>query len=162
MRVASCELSGRSGHDAAWALLAQVYREETGEPLPQVGVTVWGRPYFVDSPYFFSLSHTPHHAFCALGRKPVGIDAEELTRQVMPGLAHRILSPTEHRQYESAVDKARAFLTFWVLKEAAAKLDGKGLRGFPNHTSFRLEDPRVREINGCLVAVLTEDAEYVV
>ena len=47
-----------------------------------------------------------------------------------------------------------------VLKEAAAKLSGEGLRGFPNHTNFSLDDPRVREIDGCIVAVLREGEAY--
>ena len=58
--------------------------------------------------------------------------------------------------YESAWDKNRAFLTFWVLKEAAAKLRGTGLTGYPNDTNFSLDDPRVTEMDGCLVAVLEE------
>ena len=56
-----------------------------------------------------------------------------------------------------AQDKHYALLKFWVLKEAAAKLSGEGLRGYPNHTDFSLEDPRVTEIDGCLVAVLEEE-----
>jgi phosphopantetheinyl transferase len=47
-------------------------------------------------------------------------------------------------------------LTFWVLKEAEAKLSGQGLKGYPNHTNFSLEDPRVTQMEGCLVAVMEE------
>jgi len=72
-------------------------------------------------------------------------------------LAEKVLSPAERAQFGAAEDKTRAFLTFWVLKEAAAKLAGTGLRGYPNHTDFSLEDPRVRELDGCLVAILTEE-----
>jgi hypothetical protein len=43
-----------------------------------------------------------------------------------------------------------------VLKEAAAKLSGEGLRGYPNHTNFSLEDPRVTETDGCILAVMEE------
>ena len=86
----------------------------------------------------------------------MGIDAEELDREVRLALADKILSPGERAQFDAAGDKRRAFLTFWVLKEAAAKLTGEGLRGYPNDTSFSLNDPRVREIDGCLVAVMEE------
>ncbi|MEE1036243.1 MAG: 4'-phosphopantetheinyl transferase superfamily protein, partial [Oscillospiraceae bacterium] len=71
-------------------------------------------------------------------------------------LADKVLSPGERAQFDAAQDKARAFLTFWVLKEAAAKCSGEGLRGYPNHTDFSQEDPRVREMDGCLVAVLED------
>lgn len=157
MRLASCLLNGRTGHEAAWDLLAQLYREETGLPLPEVLRTEAGRPYFVSSPYFFSITHTPRHAFCALGKVPVGIDAEELDRKIRPGFAERVLSASELEQYHRAADPRRALLTFWVLKEAQAKFHGTGLTGFPNHTHFSLNDPRVQEWDGCMVAVITED-----
>ena len=70
-------------------------------------------------------------------------------------LAEKILSPVEKVQYDAAPDKAKALLTFWVLKEAAAKLNGRGLRGYPKDTAFSLDDPRVREMDGCLVAIMT-------
>ena len=75
---------------------------------------------------------------------------------IRPGLAGKILPPGELRQYDAALDKRRTLLTFWVLKEAAAKLSGEGLRSYPNHSSFVLPDPRVRELGGCLVAILEE------
>ena len=55
-----------------------------------------------------------------------------------------------------------ALLTFWVLKEASAKLSGRGLRGYPNDTNFLLNDSRVREIDGCLVAIFSEGETYAV
>ena len=87
----------------------------------------------------------------------MGLDAEEVDRDINLALAEKILSPSEREQFDAAEDKRRALLTFWVLKEAQAKLTGKGLRGYPNHTNFRLDDPRVEEIEGCLVAMLIGD-----
>lgn len=155
MKVASCELNGRGGHEAGRALLEALYREATGLPLPPIVIGEWGKPYFVDSGWHFSISHTKNHAFCALARENVAIDAEELDRPIDQKLAEKILSPREKAQYDAAPDKARALLTFWVLKEAAAKLSGRGLRGYPNNTDFSLDDPRVREMDGCLVAIFT-------
>ena len=157
MKLISCRLEGRSGHEAGRTLLAELYRQETGESLPEIQVTDRGKPYFPDSPWHFSISHTPVHAFCALSREPIGIDAEELDRIINPRLAEKILSPPEFARYEASADKNRTLLTFWVLKEAAAKLTGEGLQGYPNHTDFSPEDPRVTEIDGCLVAVLTKE-----
>lgn len=156
MRIAHCELCGCSGHEAGRALLAKLYREETGEELPEIAVTDRGKPWFPDSRFHFSISHTPNHAFCVLSENPIGIDAEELDRNINLKLAEKILSPGEKRQFDAAADKRRALLTFWVLKEAEVKCTGQGLRGYPNHTDFSLDDPRVTEQNGCLVAVLEE------
>lgn len=156
MILAFRPLDGQSGHDAAWGLLAQLYRQETGDALPPVLKTSRGKPYFADSPWHFSISHTRDRAFCALSKRNIAIDAEELDREVNLRLAEKILSPGEKLQFDAAPDKRRALLTFWVLKEAAAKLTGEGLRGYPNHTDFSLEDPRVTELSGCLVAVMEE------
>lgn len=156
MTIAFCPLDGRTGHEAGRELLAQLYRQETGEALPPILKTPRGKPYFADSPWHFSISHTKGHAFCVLSRKNVAIDAEEPDREINLRLAEKILSPAEKQQFEAAADKRRALLTFWVLKEAAAKLSGEGLRGYPNHTSFSLDDPRVTELGGCLTAIMEE------
>ena len=156
MVVESCELHGKTGHEAGRALLSALYRAETGESLPEILVTDRGKPYFSDGGWHFSISHTPRHAFCALSRRSVGIDAEELDRDINLRLADKILSPPERAQFDAAPDKRLALLTFWVLKEAAAKLSGEGLRGYPDHTEFTLDDPRVRIMDGCLVAVIED------
>lgn len=156
MRLAGCPLDGQSGHDAGRRLLARLYREETGDALPEIRIAPWGKPYFPHSPYFFSVTHTRRRVFAALSCRAVGIDAEELDRTVRPALAEKILSPSELAQYRTAPDPNRALLTFWVLKEAAAKCTGEGLRGYPNQTAFRLDDPRVQIRDGCLLAVISE------
>ena len=150
---------GRSGHEAGRLLLSRLYREQTGRDLPDIAVTDRGKPYFPRDLLYFSISHTPKHAFCVLSEHNVAIDAEELDRPVRLALAEKILSPGEKRQFDMARDKRRALLTFWVLKEAAAKLSGEGLRGYPSHTDFSLDDPAVTVMEGCLVAVLEEKEE---
>ena len=157
MRLAYRNLEGQTGHEAGRQLLAELYRQETGEECPPVLVTNRGKPYFQDSPLHFSISHTKNHAFCVLSPVPVGIDGEEMDRNVNLRLADKILSPREYSRYEAASDKRRALLRLWVLKEAAAKLSGEGLRGYPNHTDFDPEDDRIFEIDGCYVAVLKEN-----
>ena len=162
MRLASCELNGRTGHEAGRALLEALYREETGEPLPDISIGEWGKPFFSDSNWHFSISHTKKHAFCVLSADDIAIDAEELDRRINPALAEKILSPMEKTQFDAAADKNKALLTFWVLKEAAAKLSGRGLRGYPRGTAFSLDEPRVRELDGCRVAILEEGETYAV
>ena len=154
MRFAFRELDGLTGHESGRQLLGKLYREETGEDLPPILKTERGKPYVVDSPYHFSISHTRRHAFCVLAKENLAIDAEELDRRIDLRLAEKVLSPSEKAQFDASEDKRRALLTFWVLKEAAVKLSGEGLRGYPNQTAFSLEDPRMREIGGCLVAIM--------
>lgn len=150
-------LQGRNAQEAGRQLLAKLYARRFGEPLPAIERTPTGKPYFPGKDVYFSISHTKKNVFCVLSSRPVGLDAEELDRSVKPSLAKHILSARELAQYEQAQDPREALLTFWVLKEAAAKCTGEGIRGYPNHTDFDLNDPRVQRINGCLVAVIEGD-----
>ena len=147
-------LEGRNGHEAGRQLLARMYRELTGENCPKIAAADRGKPYFVEGPWHFSVSHTKKHVFCVLGKRPVGLDAEETDRKISPNLAEKILSEPERIRYEEAEDKRKALLKLWVLKEASVKLTGEGLRGYPNHTDFSPDDPRIMELDGCYVAVL--------
>ena len=157
MRLAWMRLDGCSGHEAGRQLLAQLYREQTGEDYPEILITERGKPYFQDSSLHFSISHTKNHAFCALAPYPVGIDAEEKDRKVNLRLAEKILSPSEKIRFEQAKDKSEALLRLWVLKEASVKLTGEGIQGYPNHTDFDPQDSRITEIDGCYLAVLKEN-----
>ena len=156
MILDSMELNSLSGHEAGRLLLRNLWQTHVGGEMPEIAIAERGKPYFVDSRWHFSISHTKKRVFCALSEVPVGIDAEEADRNINLHLAEKILSPGEKAQFDAAEDKRLALLKFWVLKEAAAKLSGEGLRGYPNHTDFSLEDPRVRQMEDCLVAVLTD------
>ncbi len=150
-------LLGRSGHEAGRALLAKAYRERTGEPCPEVHIAPGGKPYFPGSPVHFSITHTKGHVFCALSDCPIGIDAEELDRNIRLELAEKILSPAERARFEAAPDQRQALLRLWVLKEADAKCSGKGLQGYPSHTDFDPDDLRIQEVQGCYVAIITQE-----
>ena len=154
MKLAYAPVDIRGSHAVGRALLAEMYRSETGEEMPAIVLRERGKPCFQEGKWHFSITHTRRHVFCALSDRPVGIDAEELDRNVNLRLADKILSTEEKAQFDAASDKRRALLTFWVLKEAAAKYTGEGLRGYPNETRFSLDDPRVTETHGCLLAVV--------
>ena len=154
MLLAGREIEPGTGHARGRALLEELYRQYTGRDMPPILLTQQGKPYFIDAQVHFSITHTTHHVFCALADSPIGIDAEELDRNIDLRLAEKILSPGEKAQYLAAEDQRLALLKFWVLKEAAAKCSGEGLRGYPNKTDFSLDDPRVQIRNGCLVAVI--------
>ena len=147
-------LNGRSGHEVGRQLLAALHAAHAGGELPAIAIAPGGKPYFVDSPWHFSITHTKHHAFCALSEHPIGIDAEEADRKIDLKIAPKILSPGELAQFQTAEDPRLTLLSFWVLKEAAAKLTGEGVKWHPNHTDFTLPDSRIRNMDGCLVAVV--------
>jgi 4'-phosphopantetheinyl transferase len=154
MKLASMELSGLSGHEAGRVLLEKLYREQTGQQMPSIAVTDRGKPYFPDSDLHFSISHTPKRVFCLLSDHPVGLDAEQMGRKIDLKLAEKILSPTEKSRFDAATDKQATLLKFWVLKEAYAKLAGRGWGSYLYETNFTPAD--VKEIDGHYVAVLEE------
>ena len=156
LRLLGQQLGEADGHTVAYQLLEKLWQEETGKPFPTIARTEKGKPYFPGEKLHFSITHTKTCAFCALSDRPVGIDAESLTRKINPAHAQKLLSPEEYMQYENAADPNRALLTFWVLKEAAAKCTGEGIRIHPTHTTFSLTDARVQEMMDCLVAVIQE------
>lgn len=148
-------LESESGHEAGLRLLEKLYRARTGEALPLIARTAAGKPYFVDAPWHFSLSHTKSHAFCALSRGDIGLDAEEMGRSVGQNLTARFLSePEKSRLGEDPEDAA---LRLWVLKEALAKQTGRGIGNWLKKTDFDPFDTRITIIDGCYVAVLEEE-----
>lgn len=147
------------GHRAGRALLQAMYEARFSEPMPPILVTDRGKPYFAGNPVYFSISHTKKHAFCVLSSSPVGVDGEEADRNIRPELAEKILSAPEKQRWAEASDPQGALLRLWVLKEAAAKCTGEGLRGYPNDTDFSPEDPRISLIDGCYVAVVQDGSK---
>lgn len=152
MRIAFARLNGRDGHTVGRELLAQL----CGGEVPEIAVTELGKPYFVDKKLHFSISHTKNHAFCCLSENNIGLDAEEMDRRVSPALAKKILSENEQRRHAAAADPDAAILRLWVLKEAYAKLLGKGLGDYLYATDFDPDDKRIMIIDGCFVAVMEE------
>ena len=155
MLLAAEALQGRSGHEVGRQLLAALYRQATGEELPPIATTANGKPYFTQGNWHFSISHTPNHVFCVLSQKNVGLDAEEMQRPVSAAVISRFLSDTE--QARLGADQEREALRLWVLKEALAKLTGRGIGNWMKDTDFDPYDKRVQEIDGCYVAVLEDD-----
>ncbi len=146
-------LSGQSGHDAAYSLLSDHF----GGALPPICRTDRGKPYFPNSPWHFSISHTSGHAFCCVCQENVGMDCEEIHRQIPLSLGEKILSPTEYARFSAAEEPRLALLRLWVLKEALAKLSGRGWGSWLKHTDFSPDDERIQVIDGCFVAVLKEN-----
>ena len=150
------ELEAESGHEAGRKLLAEMYRQVTGQELPPIVKGPHGKPCFPEGDWHFSITHTKRHVFCALSDRPIGIDAEETDRKIHLDLAEKILSPNEKKRYDAAPDKPAALLKLWVLKEAAAKCTGEGIYGYPNKTDFSPDDPRIQIIHGCYLAIVEE------
>jgi 4'-phosphopantetheinyl transferase len=93
-----------------------------------------GRPLVVAPDGFFaSIAHSGDYVVVAAGRRPVGVDVEEISgAPVHPRLAARVCSPTELHWLAHAreANPRRAFMQVWARKEAYGKALGVGLE-FP-------------------------------
>ena len=164
-----------NGHETAYALLEYAYGRLAGGAMPPIVRTELGKPYFLRSHLEFSLSHTKTMAFCAISNHPIGIDAETV-RPVRGGVAERTMNPGELAWMAEQPDADRAFLQLWTMKEAWAKLSGKGLNGRPQEivllwkngaASVEGEKARfqTREVEQVMVSVCTpyhEQADWTV
>lgn len=146
-------ITNGSGHNTALSLL----EKSCGSPLPPIQKTPRGKPCFADYPLHFSISHTDSHAFCCVHHRNVGIDAEQIGRKIDPRLFARYCSESEQLACQSASDPEDALLRLWVLKESYAKFTGRGLGNYLQSTHFSPDDERIRIIDGCYVAVYTEE-----
>ena len=155
MFLLSEALNGRSGHDVGRELLARLYLQATGREVPSIAITPQGKPYFPDGQWHFSISHTKNFAFCVLSQWNVGLDAEEKGRPVSSTMLEKFLSDKEKAHL--GADPQDVFLRLWVLKEAEAKLTGRGMGNWMKNTDFDPFDQRIQEINGCYIAVLEEE-----
>lgn len=158
-----CACKTTKGNDsyATYRLLAQSFRRLTGAQMPEVVFRSAGKPYWKNSIWHFSLSHTSQAAFCAISDATVGLDAETM-RQVRAGLDRKVLSEREQEQFAAMGGGDAVFLRFWTLKEAAVKYTGAGLRGYPNDLSFTLtKDGGVLEDSSLCFATVMEDSHIV-
>jgi 4'-phosphopantetheinyl transferase len=110
---------------------------------------VHGRPEILDRPagvpdLRFNLSHTDGLIACAvtIGRE-VGVDIEQIHRQVTHDVAGRFFAPNEVTDLRSlpADEQDKAFFDYWTLKEAYIKARGFGLALPLGDFAFKLDPP---------------------
>lgn len=99
------------------------------------GATHFGRPFIVNSHpgvagLTFNVSHSDEVVLLGVTRDAqLGIDVEDLHRNVPIDMSNSFFSPGEIRQLRSLPPalQARRFLDLWTLKESYIKARGKGL-----------------------------------
>lgn len=116
MRIFCASRDGRSGAEAAYALLGSAFRTLYEGAVPEIKKTANGKPFFPDRPEIhFSLSHSRTHVLCAVSPAPVGVDIES-PRDISARAVNYFSSPYEQELFEP--------LDLWVLKESFIKLIG--------------------------------------
>ncbi|MEU8616910.1 4'-phosphopantetheinyl transferase superfamily protein [Streptomyces sp. NPDC048623] len=125
----------RAQYVTAHALLRTVLGEVLGREPASLSFAKGphGKPYLDDAALEFSLSHSGELVAVALSPDaPVGVDVERVP-EASGELPLPVLSPAERAAYDEVPEpeRAAAFTTYWVRKEAVLKATGEGLRVDP-------------------------------
>lgn len=103
-----------------------------------------GKPYVLNIPYHFSISHSGDYTVLAISDRPIGVDVEVI-RDFSAILARRCFNEGE-LQYIAGNSPSRkksvmqrCFYEIWTAKEAYLKYTGQGLSGGLDALSFGLE-----------------------
>ena len=117
----------RAAHFAALDLLGAALAEDFGVYHAVIHRTGLGKPQLMRDDLYMNLSHCRGLAAAAVGRIPLGVDAEA-PRAVREAMMQKVCAPEEIAQIQAADNQKIAFTRFWTLKEAYAKYTGSGLR----------------------------------
>ncbi len=96
----------------------QLFWMRTGLEPEEIKKDAKGKPYFPSGRFHLSVTHTGNLYVCAIGEKPLGIDAER-REETRPRIAAKKFSPAE---------RTLPFSQVWCAKEAVSKLVGDGIK----------------------------------
>lgn len=111
-----------------------------------------GKPYSLNVPVHFSVSHSQKYTVVAISNEPIGVDTEVI-REFSAIVAHKtfnadekmyIAGDTDFRKHK---DMEKAFYEIWTGKEAYIKYTGKGLSAGINALSFKLSGKVLKPLN---------------
>ncbi len=145
MRKAKPEDRKRS---LAGTMLAKKYLSKLSGVKPEELVFAKGKnqkPYVLNIPYHFSISHSGDYVVLAVGEHPIGVDVEVI-RDFSAILARKCFNESELAYIAGNSPKRkksvmqRCFYELWTAKEAYLKYTGEGLSGGLDSFSFTTEN----------------------
>lgn len=107
-----------------------------------------GKPYVLNLPAHFNLSHSGNYTILAISDKPIGIDIE-IIEDFSAILAKKLFNEDELNYIAGTgpstkkSDMQRAFYEIWTAKEAYLKYLGSGISGGVNSLSFSLKNGKL-------------------
>lgn len=118
--------------EAGWPLIraaAARHGAEAGLPVDFTQAEILreekGKPYFVETPLEFSLSHSGLLWICMFADRPCGIDLQRVKDCGYEDIAKRQF--TEDEQHYVRIWGIDGFFRLWVRKEAFCKCTGQGI-----------------------------------
>ena len=111
----------------------------------QYSLSAKGKPYFVDCPFQYSLSHSNTVCAVAAAQTAVGLDIEKYA-DMRSRLAARFFSATEREYIAQSTDPNRAFFEIFTAKESYMKYTGEGFALPMSSFSTDLHRQKVEEV----------------
>jgi len=109
-----------------------------------------GKPFFVDIPVEFSLSHSGMMWMCMFSDRPCGLDVERVDGdRDWAAIARRRYTPEEQHYVE--LWGIEGFYEIWVRKEAFGKCNGGGIfASMPSMVDGQIDLKDVLDVNGVI------------
>lgn len=107
-----------------------------------------GKPYVLNLPAHFNISHSGNYVVVAISDCPIGIDLE-IIKDFSAILAKKLFNDDELKYISGAGPSRKKFLMqksfyeIWTAKEAYLKYVGNGISGGVNSLSFSLEGDKL-------------------
>lgn len=106
----------------SWYLLRKALSKKSINDF-SVAFSERGKPYLLDIPYFFNISHSGDFVFCAVSENEVGIDVQKI-QPVSKSLVNKVLCENERKTICGCDD---GFIWYWAVKESFVKFSQKGI-----------------------------------
>lgn len=107
-----------------------------------------GKPYVLNLPAHFNVSHSGKYTILAISDKPIGIDIE-IIEEFSAILAKKLFNEDElsyiagNGPSRKKSEMQRSFYEIWTAKEAYLKYLGSGISGGVNTLSFSLKNSKL-------------------
>ena len=88
-----------------------------------------GKPYFENNEIHFNVSHSDDYVACAVGRVPVGVDIQKISKY-KENVANFIFNEDTVNIIQKADDKNLEFTKQWAKLESILKLKGTGFLNY--------------------------------
>lgn len=85
-----------------------------------------GKPFLVDSPYFFNISHSTSSVACGISTEEIGVDVQDIPKKYEL-VIKKAMSKKEQELVTTDKHPHECFTRLWTLKECLCKYNGLGL-----------------------------------
>lgn len=111
---------------AEYVTAGALLRYSLGKSADDIAILPSGKPVILGGERFFSLSHSGEYAVCAVSDKPIGVDIQRIA-PIPERVIKRFCTGREQKQLNDSLEREKAAVKLWALKESYLKASEKSL-----------------------------------